>query len=100
MANVALKDDSKTLKMENHPSEQYSFSVELKSKRDLKNVTMTNGLLESMVIEGAFGELVRTQVAEGLVLKAIGEKGILRLDNRENEIQDANQKTAGKAKKQ
>ena len=63
------------------------FSVELKSKRNLKNVTLTNGSSDSVLIEGTLGELVQATFAEGVILEVVGKNGVLRIDLRENEIQ-------------
>ena len=63
------------------------FSVELKSKRNLKNVTLTNGSSDSVLVEGTIGELVQATFAEGIILEVIGKKGILRIDLGEDEIQ-------------
>ena len=62
------------------------FSVELKSKKHLKNVTLTNGLTDTALIEGTLGELVQATFKEGLILEVIGTKGVLRIDLEEDEI--------------
>ena len=62
------------------------FSVELKSKASLKNVTLTNGNLENVLLEGTLGELVRAEFAEGVILQVVGEKGVLRINLCQNEI--------------
>jgi hypothetical protein len=62
------------------------FSVELKSKRNLKNVTLTNGSSDSVLIEGTIGELVQATFAEGIILEVIGKKGVLRINLGEDEI--------------
>jgi len=62
------------------------FSVELKSKRNLKNVTLTNGSGDSVLVEGTLGELVQATFAEGIILEVVGKNGILRIDLREDEI--------------
>jgi hypothetical protein len=62
------------------------FSVELKSKRNLKNVTLTNGSSNSVLVEGTIGELVQAAFAEGIIFEVVGKKGILRIDLREDEI--------------
>jgi len=67
-------------------SKERVFSVELKSKRHLKNVTLTNGSSDSVLIEGTIGELVRATFAEGIILEVIGKKGVLRIDLGEGEI--------------
>ncbi len=63
------------------------FSVELKSKRNLKNLTLTNGSQDSVLLEGSIGELVAAKFAEDVILEVIGKDGILRIDLRENEIE-------------
>jgi hypothetical protein len=62
------------------------FSVELKSKSNLKNVTLANGSSDSVLIEGTIGELVQATFAEGIILEVVGKNGILRIDLREDEI--------------
>ena len=60
--------------------------MELKSKRHLKNVTLTNGSSDSVLIEGTIGKLVRATFTEGIILEVIGKKGVLRIDLGEGEI--------------
>ena len=62
------------------------FSVELKSKRDLKNVTLTNGSSDSVLVEGTIGELVQATFAEGMILEVVGKNGVLRIDLGKDEI--------------
>lgn len=62
------------------------FSVELKSKRHLKNVTLANGASDKVLVEGTIGELVQATFAEGIVLEVVGKKGVLRIDLGEGEI--------------
>jgi len=62
------------------------FSVELKSKANLKNVTMSNGGHENVLIEGTIGELQRAEFAEGIILEVVGDKGILRINLTQEEI--------------
>jgi len=63
------------------------FSVELKSKDSLKNVTMTNGGQENVLVEGTIGELQRAEFAEGIILEIVGSNGVLRINLTEKEIQ-------------
>ena len=63
------------------------FSVELKSKRNLKNVTLTNGSSDSVLLEGTIGEFIQAKFAEGIILEVIGKDGVLRVDLSEEEIQ-------------
>ncbi|HUK84235.1 MAG TPA: hypothetical protein VLU95_00080 [Candidatus Acidoferrum sp.] len=62
------------------------FSVELNSKRNLKNVTLTNGSSDTVLVEGTIGELLHATFKEGLILEVKGKNGVLRVDLGENEI--------------
>jgi hypothetical protein len=62
------------------------FTVELKSKCNLKNLTLTNGNSDSVLLEGTIGEFVQATFTEGIILEVIGKKGILRIDLEEHEI--------------
>ena len=72
--------------MDKKSNEERFFSVELKSKANLKNVTLTNGSHENVLIEGTIGELVRAEFAEGVVLEVVGSLGVLRINLKETEI--------------
>lgn len=77
------------------------FSIELKSKANLKNVTLTNGSRDSVLVEGTIGELVQATFAEGIILEIIGKKGTLRINLKEKELKKAPQSatTSEKLKK-
>jgi hypothetical protein len=62
------------------------FSVELRSKRNLKNITLTNGSSDSVLVEGSIGELVQASFTEGIILQVVGKTGVLRVDLGEDEI--------------
>jgi hypothetical protein len=66
---------------------QRVFSLELKSKRNLKNVTLTNGSSDSVLLEGTIGKLVQATFTEGVILEVVGKNGVLRIDLGEDEIQ-------------
>ena len=72
--------------MENKTIRERFFSVELKSKTNLKTVSLTNGSHESALVEGTIGELQRACFVENTVLEVVGTKGVLRLDLSEHEI--------------
>jgi len=76
------------------------FSVELKSKRNLKNVTLTNGSSDSVLVEGTIGELVQATFAEGIILEVVGKNGVLRIDLGEDEIKKTTDQTRTEVKKQ
>ena len=62
------------------------FSVELKSNVSLKNVTLTNGDQENVLVEGSIGELQRAEFSEGIILEVVGDKGVLRINLSQNDI--------------
>ena len=71
--------------MEKNMKERF-FSVELKSKANLKNVTFSNGNLENVLLEGTLGQLVHAGFAEGVILEIVGDKGVLRINLCQDEI--------------
>ncbi len=62
------------------------FSVELKSKVNLKNVTLTNGNHENVLVEGTLGRLNRAEFVEDVILEVVGECGVLRINLCQDEI--------------
>ena len=68
------------------PVNERFFSIELKSKLSLKNVTLSNGNNENVLVEGSIGKLQRAEFAEGVILQVIGDQGVLRVTLEENEI--------------
>ena len=64
------------------------FSVELKSKLNLKNVTLTNGGHENVLVEGSIGQLVHAVFEDGVVLEVVGDKGVLRINLTRDEIKE------------
>ena len=63
-----------------------SFSVELKSKRNLKTINVSNGSHEGVLIEGSLGKLRYTNFIEGVILEIVGTTGAFRIDVCKSEI--------------
>ena len=63
------------------------FSIELKSKQNLKNMTLADGENENVLVEGTLGELIHATFTEGIILTVSGTRGVLRVDLAESEIQ-------------
>lgn len=76
------------------------FSIELKSKANLKNVTLTNGSSDNVLLEGTIGELVQATFAEGVILEVVGKKGVLRIDLEKDEIKKTTDQNLTEVKKQ
>ena len=62
------------------------FSIELKSKTYLKNVTMTNDGHDDVLVEGSIGKLYNAEFADDIVLVVTGDKGILRINLTPDEV--------------
>lgn len=74
-----------------------SFSVELKSKVNLSNITLNNGSQENALIEGTIGELEHAEFVEGGVLEVLGGKGVLRIDLCESEVKRKGKEVNGRS---
>jgi len=72
--------------LKNKTAEERVFSIELRSKSDLKNVTLTNGSQNSVLLEGSIGELLQAVFAEDTILEVIGKRGSLRINLVESEL--------------
>jgi len=62
------------------------FSVELKSKACLNNVTMADTGPENVLLEGTIGNLKLAEFAEDAILVVTGDKGVLRINLSQNDI--------------
>lgn len=81
-------------------NEERFFSVELKSKAHLKNVSLANGSRDNVLIEGSIGELLQATFADGVILEVVGNKGILRINLEEHEIKKTTEQNQSKGKNQ
>ena len=58
----------------------HCFSIELKSKEFLRNLTISNRTGETVLLEGFLGELEEISLVEGAMLEVRGSNGVLRMD--------------------
>jgi hypothetical protein len=70
----------------NKTKNRHSFSVELKSKEYVKNLSLSDNGRERVLVEGVLGELEELDVFEGLVFQLKGANGSLTLDLSGEEI--------------
>ena len=70
------------------------FSIELASKANLKNVTLSNGNSDSVLVEGTIGELKGATFAEGVILEIVGKTGILRINLKPKELKKPSHNSA------
>ncbi len=68
---------------------EHTFSIEMKSKKYVKRISLSNESREHVLFEGSLGELVDLSLIEGAVLKVEGASGVLRIDMSENELRKA-----------
>jgi hypothetical protein len=99
ITNFCLLSKWRQLKTSSENKERV-FSVELKSKSHLKNVTLTNGSNDRVLIEGTIGELVQATFAEGIILEVVGKKGVLTIDLGEEEIKKTTSQNRAEVKRQ
>jgi hypothetical protein len=64
-----------------------SFSVEIRSKRHVKSISISDEAHESVLFEGDLGELQDLSLVEGDVLEFVGANGILRIDVTDEQLQ-------------
>ena len=89
LAELAIQKNTKVLggnHMQTQGKNDRCFSVELSSKGQIKNMTMTEGQKEGALIEGSIGNLLEATFTEGIVLEVTGTKGTLRIDIQAKEI--------------
>lgn len=57
-----------------------TFSIEMKSKKHVRHLSMFNESHERGLFEGSLGELAELSMIEGAVLEVRGANGVLRID--------------------
>ena len=62
------------------------FSVELKSKACLNNVTLADNGPENVLLEGTIGNLKHAEFAENAIFVVTGDKGVLRINLAQEDI--------------
>ncbi len=66
--------------------DEHTFSIELKSKNHVKNITLTNKIQNRILLEGSLGKLEEITLIEGRVMELKGVNGTLRIDICEDEL--------------
>jgi NAD(P)H-flavin reductase len=67
---------------------EHSFSVQLKSKDHVTNISMSEKSGEAVLLEGVLGELEGLEVLDETVLRIAGTNGTLMIDLTEDELRD------------
>ena len=58
---------------------EHAFSVDMKSKKFVKNISISNEAHDRVLFEGNLGELLELSLVESDVLELIGVNGVLRV---------------------
>jgi len=67
-------------------SVENSFSVEMRSKRHVKNISISDEGHDRVLFEGSLGELIELSLVEGDVLEFVGVNGVLRVAVTEEQL--------------
>ncbi len=57
-----------------------TFSAVLDSKKQVKNITLSDNVNQKVFFEADIGQLEEVKFTEGLLLEVVGTKGVLRID--------------------
>jgi hypothetical protein len=65
----------------------HAFSIVMVSKKHVKQVSLSDNVHQSVLLEGNLGRLERIGLIEGVMLEIEGSCGILRIDLTRNELE-------------
>ena len=65
---------------------ELTFSIEIKSKKHVRHMSVSNESHDRVLFEGSLGELKGLSMVEGAVLEVKGANGVLRIDLGEDEL--------------
>jgi len=68
---------------------EHTFSVEMKSKKHVKSISISDEAHDRVLFEGNLGELLELSLVEGDVLEFIGVNGVLRVGLTEEQLRKA-----------
>ncbi len=68
--------------------DRHSFSVELKSKKHVTSISLSDNEREGVLFEGVLGELEEIEIMEDAILLINGSHGTLRIDLTEGELRE------------
>jgi len=68
---------------------EHTFSVEMRSKRHVKSISISDEAHDRVLFEGNLGELLELSFEEGNVLEFVGVNGVLRVAVTEGQLRKA-----------
>jgi len=67
---------------------EHAFSIELKNKRHVKNISISDEAHDRVLFEGNLGKLLSMSLVEGYILELIGVNGVLRISLTREQLQE------------
>jgi len=67
---------------------EHAFSIELKNKRHVKHIFISDEAHERVLFEGNLGKLLDMSLVEGDILELIGVNGVLRISLTRGQLQE------------
>ncbi len=67
---------------------EHAFSIELKNKRYVKHIFLSDEAHERVLFEGNLGKLLDMSLVEGDVLELIGVNGVLRISLTREQLEE------------
>ena len=68
---------------------EHTFSIEMKSKIHVKNISISDEAQDKVLFEGSIGKLLYLSLIEDNVLEFIGSNGIIRIAVTEKQLKKA-----------
>jgi len=67
---------------------EHAFSIEMKSKQHVKNISISDEAHERVLFEGNLGKLLNMSLVEGDILELTGVNGVLRVSLTREQLQE------------
>jgi capsular polysaccharide biosynthesis protein len=67
---------------------EHAFSIEMKSKRYVKNISISDEAHDRVLFEGNLGKLLNISLVEGDILELIGVNGALKISLTREQLQE------------
>lgn len=77
--------------------EGHGFSVELKAKKHVRNISLSNSGREGVLLEGTIGQIEELDILEGTVLQIKGTHGTIMVDLCEKKLRELLDKKVSKS---
>ena len=67
---------------------EHAFSIELKNRRHVKHIFVSDEAHERVLFEGSLGKPMGMSLVEGDVLELVGENGVLRISLTREQLEE------------